>query len=92
MSINDFLPTDGSCNLISTSGIIVQGLLAFISFCVLIYKRFTERPKRVLKIWFLDVSKQILSQLITHIGNVVFAMIIASNYLSSKSSSSSGPD
>lgn len=59
--------------------------MAFLSFCVLIYKRYTEVPKRPLKIWLLDVSKQILSQLSTHAANVIFAMVLASNSLQAKS-------
>ncbi|KRX07384.1 hypothetical protein PPERSA_06999 [Pseudocohnilembus persalinus] len=55
------------CELMGMSGIIVQIALAFLSFSVLIIKRMYEQPPRPYKIWFCDTSKQIISQLSTHV-------------------------
>ncbi len=49
-------------------------MLGFLSFAVLIYKRYHEYPKRPWKIWFLDTFKQIASQLLAHFLNVAISL------------------
>lgn len=68
-----------SCQLIGFAGIMVQLVLGVLSFSVLIYKRYIERPKRIWKIWFMDTSKQGFSQMIAHIINVVISMQLSSS-------------
>jgi hypothetical protein len=55
-------------------GWFVQIMLATLSFAVLVYKRNKEHPKRPWKIWFLDTSKQAVSQLTAHFLNVAISL------------------
>jgi hypothetical protein len=66
--------TVGNCNLLGGEGILLQGTLIFLSFCILIVKRHIEKPKRSWKIWFMDVSKQGFSALTAHSLNVALAI------------------
>jgi len=68
-----------SCQLIGFVGILIQLVLAALSFSVLVYKRFTERPKRAWKIWFLDTSKQGVSQFLAHVINVAISIHLSAN-------------
>ena len=68
-----------SCELVGFAGIIVQLTLGFLSFSVLIYKRYTEKPKRAWKIWFMDTSKQGASQFLAHIINIVISIKLSAN-------------
>ena len=68
-----------SCQLIGLVGILIQLILAAASFSVLIYKRYTERPKRAWKIWFLDTSKQGVSQFLAHVINVAISIHLSAN-------------
>lgn len=67
-----------SCQLIGFAGIIVQLVLGALSFSVLIYKRYIERPKRAWRIWFMDTSKQGVSQFLAHVINVAISMQLSS--------------
>ncbi|CAO3689556.1 unnamed protein product [Rhizopus microsporus] len=49
-----------------TFGIIVQLCLAAAAFSTLIYKRQREKPRRPLRIWGFDVSKQLVGGIIVH--------------------------
>lgn len=57
--------------------VIVQLVLGFLSFSVLIFKRQHEYPKRPWKIWALDTSKQAASQLIAHCVNVAISLVLS---------------
>ena len=81
----------GSCDLMGVEGVIVQIVLAITAFSILVVKRGQEVPQRPFKIWFLDVSKQLLSQIITHMGNVFFSILI-SRRLTSLEQNADGPD
>lgn len=59
---------------------IVQLVLAALSFSVLILKRYKEHPKRPWRIWAMDTSKQGVSQLIAHFINVGISLLL-SNHL-----------
>lgn len=62
------------CELFGWFGVIVQLMLGVLSFAVLVYKRFKEHPKRAWRIWFLDTSKQAVSQLLAHFLNVAISL------------------
>jgi hypothetical protein len=51
--------------------IFVQLLLAFFALLSLWFKRQSEVPKRKLKTWFLDISKQGLGACYAHVLNMV---------------------
>lgn len=54
-------------------------ILAALSFSVLIYKRYTEYPKRAWKIWAMDTSKQGVSQILAHIINVIISIHLSTS-------------
>jgi hypothetical protein len=62
------------CELFGWFGVMVQIMLGLLSFAVLFYKRFKEYPKRAWRIWFLDTSKQAVSQLLAHFLNVAISL------------------
>lgn len=68
-----------SCQLIGLVGILIQIILAALSFSVLIYKRYTEFPKRAWKIWAMDTSKQGVSQILAHIINVMISIHLSTS-------------
>ncbi|CEJ01525.1 hypothetical protein RMCBS344292_15549 [Rhizopus microsporus] len=67
------------CKLMDTFGIIVQLCLAAAAFSTLIYKRQREKPRRPLRIWGFDVSKQLVGGIIVHSLNVVAAVFFGIN-------------
>jgi uncharacterized BrkB/YihY/UPF0761 family membrane protein len=56
--------------------VFVQLLLAFIALLSLWFKRQSEVPKRKLKTWVLDVSKQGLGACYAHVLNMVGLFLI----------------
>eukprot|EP00340_Litonotus_pictus_P004998 CAMPEP_0170517020 /NCGR_PEP_ID=MMETSP0209-20121228/3119_1 /TAXON_ID=665100 ORGANISM="Litonotus pictus, Strain P1" /NCGR_SAMPLE_ID=MMETSP0209 /ASSEMBLY_ACC=CAM_ASM_000301 /LENGTH=295 /DNA_ID=CAMNT_0010802153 /DNA_START=407 /DNA_END=1294 /DNA_ORIENTATION=- len=68
---------DGGCELLGNFGYIIQGILGVMSFAVLVYKRFSENPKRTWKVWFFDSSKQLSSAGMAHIMNVIIAIFLS---------------
>jgi hypothetical protein len=67
-----------SCQLIGFAGIMIQLVLGALSFSVLIYKRYIEKPKRAWRIWAMDTSKQGVSQFLAHVINVAISMQLSS--------------
>jgi hypothetical protein len=63
-----------SCEIFGFAGVVIQIVLAAMSFSVLFYKRYTENPKRPWKIWALDTSKQGISQTLAHFINVMISL------------------
>lgn len=41
----------------------------------LVYKRWRERPQRPVKIWFFDVSKQVVGSALVHVANLLMSML-----------------
>ncbi|CAG8482896.1 12835_t:CDS:2 [Funneliformis caledonium] len=67
-----------NCVLVDNFAIFVQILLGTIAFSTLIYKRHRERPQRPLRIWFYDVSKQLLGAAIVHGLNIIVSYLAGS--------------
>ena len=57
----------------------VQIVLGLIALSGLVYKRHREHPKRPVKVWALDVSKQCFGGLLAHGLNIVIADHLASH-------------
>lgn len=75
------------CQLLEgTAGFLAQLLLFVFVLASLLYKRSLEFPKRGLRIWAMDVSKQGFSAGAGHLCNMVIA-IIASNSITSRQTS-----
>ncbi|KAK4518653.1 uncharacterized protein ATC70_008874 [Mucor velutinosus] len=62
------------CQLMDGFGIFIQLCLATTAFSTLIFKRQREQPQRPIRIWVLDVSKQLAGGIMIHSLNVVAAV------------------
>ncbi|KAG2215094.1 hypothetical protein INT46_002926 [Mucor plumbeus] len=62
------------CKLMDGFGIFIQLCLATTAFSTLIFKRQREQPQRPIRIWALDVSKQLAGGIMIHSLNVVAAV------------------
>ncbi|KAI7875057.1 vacuolar membrane protein-domain-containing protein [Mucor mucedo] len=65
---------DSGCKLMDGFGIFIQLCLATTAFSTLIFKRQREQPQRPIRIWALDVSKQLAGGIMIHSLNVVAAV------------------
>ncbi|ORZ13547.1 Vaculolar membrane protein-domain-containing protein [Absidia repens] len=63
------------CKLLDTFAIFVQLLLACIAFSTLILKRQREKPRRPLRIWAFDISKQVVGGIVIHTLNLIVSYI-----------------
>ncbi|KAI8075231.1 vacuolar membrane protein-domain-containing protein [Gongronella butleri] len=63
----------GQCRLMDSFAIFIQLCLAAVAFSTLLIKRHREKPRRPLRIWSLDVSKQLVGSILIHSLNVVAA-------------------
>lgn len=66
---------NGECRLLGPFALFVQGGLGALALLSLVYKRWRERPQRPLKIWFFDVSKQVVGSVLVHMANLLISMI-----------------
>ena len=73
-------PDNGECRLLGPFAIFVQGALGAAAILALVYKRWRERPQRPLKIWFFDVSKQVLGSVLVHIANLLMSMLSSGQF------------
>lgn len=70
------------CNLVGTAGIVVQLILILLIFTAvksrssLPVKHHYERPRRILKLFFMDGTKQLLSNGLIHVINVYLSVVI----------------
>lgn len=71
------LPKAQRCQILGVTGMIVQWVLAILSFCALLIKRKFEYPKRSWKIWLLDNSKQAFGALLQHSLNMTLAVFLS---------------
>jgi hypothetical protein len=53
----------------------------------LIYKRYTETPRRFLDIWLMDVSKQVFSSALVHFWNIGLSILFTSSFLTTSGTS-----
>jgi len=73
-------PDNGECRLLGPFAIFVQGALGLLALLSLVYKRWRERPQRPLKIWFFDVSKQVVGSVLVHIANLLMSMLSSGQF------------
>ncbi|KAH8094941.1 vacuolar membrane protein-domain-containing protein [Cristinia sonorae] len=66
-----------SCQLLGPTALVVQGLMGVLVVLSLVYKRHRETPKRPWRIWFFDVSKQVIGQMFVHGVNVLISGVLA---------------
>lgn len=65
----------GECRLLGPFALIVQMALGALALLSLVYKRWRERPQRPVKIWFFDVSKQVVGSMLVHVVNVFMSIL-----------------
>jgi len=58
-------------------GLVIQGILGVMSLSALLVKRYFEEPKRPVKIWLLDTSKQVLSASLVHCLNMALSTLLS---------------
>ena len=66
---------NGECHLLGSYALFVQGALGLLALSSLVYKRWRETPRRPLKIWFFDVSKQVFGSVLLHLANILMSML-----------------
>lgn len=62
------------CRLLGPFALVVQGALGLLALLSLVFKRWRERPRRPLKVWFFDCSKQVLGTFLLHLANLAMSM------------------
>lgn len=62
------------CHLLGPFALIVQAALGGVAILSLVWKRYRETPKRPWKIFFFDVSKQVVGSMLTHVLNLAMSM------------------
>lgn len=70
----------GECNLLGDFALIVQGALGLLAVSSLAIKRLREHPRRPMKIWFFDVSKQVFGSVLLHLANVLMSMLSSGQF------------
>lgn len=73
-------PPNGECKLLGSFAILVQAALGCCALLALVYKRWRERPQRPMKIWFFDVSKQVVGSVLVHIANLLMSMMSSGQF------------
>ena len=71
---------NGECRLLGPFALIVQTGLGLLALFSLVWKRWRERPRRPMKVWFFDVSKQVVGSALLHLLNVLMSMISSKEY------------
>lgn len=68
--------TEPQCKLLGPFSLLVQGILGILSLSSLIYKRYKEYPnRRPWKVWFFDVSKQLVGAVGIHFLNLLLSIL-----------------
>ncbi|KAF2455237.1 Vaculolar membrane protein-domain-containing protein [Lineolata rhizophorae] len=71
---------DGECHLLGPFALLVQGALGVLALTSLVYKRWRETPRRPLKIWWFDVSKQVFGSVLIHVANLFMSMLSSGSF------------
>ncbi|KAF2687988.1 hypothetical protein K458DRAFT_360883 [Lentithecium fluviatile CBS 122367] len=71
---------NGECHLLGPYALLVQGALGLLAVSSLVYKRWRERPRRPIKIWFFDVSKQVFGSVLLHLANILMSMLSSGSF------------
>lgn len=66
---------DGECKLLGKFAILVQTALGLLALLALVWKRWREQPRRPVKVWWFDVSKQVFGSIMVHFANLFLSML-----------------
>ncbi|KAF2007695.1 hypothetical protein P154DRAFT_516513 [Amniculicola lignicola CBS 123094] len=87
---------NGECHLLGSYALLVQGALGLLAVSSLVYKRWRESPRRPIKIWFFDASKQVFGSVLLHLANILMSMLSSGSFdVASKTQATpqyAGPD
>lgn len=75
---------NGQCQLLGPFALIVQAGLGVLALLSLVFKRWRERPRRPVKVWFFDVSKQVVGAIMVHFVNLLMSELPHADSLSNK--------
>lgn len=65
------------CVLLGTTySYLIQFILGLICFLILVYKRYCDKYRRSWFVWFLDISKQLVSSLFGHFIGIFYSIIL----------------
>lgn len=67
----------GDCELLGPFSLVIQAALGLLALSSLVWKRYRERPRRPIKVWSFDVSKQVVGSGLLHIANLLMSMLSA---------------
>lgn len=70
---------ENNCDLVGAFGILVQIILVVLIFSAVKLKHHFERPRRILKLFFMDGTKQLLSNSMLHVMNVWLAVVVGNS-------------
>jgi STIMATE family protein len=66
---------NGECKLLGKFAILIQTALGGLALLALVWKRWREHPRRPMKVWFFDVSKQVVGSVMVHFANLFLSML-----------------
>ncbi|KAF2402175.1 hypothetical protein EJ06DRAFT_528304 [Trichodelitschia bisporula] len=66
---------NNECKLLGPFALLVQGALGALALLSLVWKRYRETPRRPLKVWSFDVSKQVVGSMLLHLANLFMSML-----------------
>jgi hypothetical protein len=73
---------ENNCNLVGPVGILVQVILIILIFVAVksrpgsAVKHHYERPRRILRLFLMDGAKQLLSNGLLHVANVLISVVV----------------
>jgi hypothetical protein len=71
---------DNECHLLGPYALFVQGALGILAVTSLVIKRWRESPRRPIKIWWFDVSKQVFGSALLHLSNILLSMLSSGKF------------
>ena len=71
---------DGECKLLGPFALLIQGALGILALMSLVWKRYRETPRRPLKVWSFDVSKQVFGSVLLHLANLLMSMFSSGDF------------
>jgi hypothetical protein len=70
----------GECKLLGPFALLIQSALGILALMSLVYKRWRETPRRPLKVWSFDVSKQVVGSALLHLANLLMSMLSSGQF------------
>lgn len=70
----------GECKLLGPFALLVQGALGILAVSSLVFKRWRETPRRPLKVWSFDASKQVVGSALLHLANLLMSIFSSGQF------------